>query len=198
MATPAPDPIAQKNAPTSPRTNGTLKPRALTAKRLVPARPDEHHVDRVARGPRGRFHNAQNTEFSEKPAQSDAEAIAHAADLHRVPSLAVRGLDAATVQLGGGARGRQVDRLGDRRPHGLGARPPLISLPEVFERRRAQLRVARRVLDRLVAEPVLDASRIVAGVSEGIAAGMALTTSISATQFQPSVRWASVPFGAAN
>jgi hypothetical protein len=48
MATPAPDPIAQIDVPTSLRTNGTLKPRALTAERVVPAQPDEHSVDRNA------------------------------------------------------------------------------------------------------------------------------------------------------
>jgi hypothetical protein len=48
-----------------------------------------------------------------------------------------------------------------------------LSPPEVFERRRAQLRVARRVLDRSVAEPILDASRVVAGVRQGVAAGVA-------------------------
>jgi hypothetical protein len=48
MATPAPDPIAQIDVPTSLRTNGTLKPRALTAERVVPAQPDEHSVDRDA------------------------------------------------------------------------------------------------------------------------------------------------------
>jgi hypothetical protein len=34
--------------PTSLQTNGTLKPRALAAERLVPAQPDEHSVDRNA------------------------------------------------------------------------------------------------------------------------------------------------------
>jgi hypothetical protein len=51
---------------------------------------------------------------------------------------------------------------------------PLPSPPEVLERRRAQLRVARRVLDRPVAEPVLNVSRVVAGVGQGVAAGSAL------------------------
>jgi hypothetical protein len=45
--------------------------------------------------------------------------------------------------------------------------------PEVLERRRAQLRVARRVLDASVAEPILNAPRVVAGIGQGIAAGMA-------------------------
>jgi hypothetical protein len=38
------------------------------------------------------------------------------------------------------------------------------SSSEVLERRHAQLRVARRMLDRSMAEPVLDAPRVVAGV----------------------------------
>jgi hypothetical protein len=41
--------------------------------------------------------------------------------------------------------------------------------PEVLERRRAQLRVARRVLDRSMAEPILNASRVVAGIGQGMA-----------------------------
>ena len=45
--------------------------------------------------------------------------------------------------------------------------------PEILERRRAQLRVARRVLDRSVSEPILDASRVVAGIGESVAAGVA-------------------------
>jgi hypothetical protein len=44
--------------------------------------------------------------------------------------------------------------------------------PKVLERRRAQLRVARRVLERPTAEPILDASRVVAGIGERVAAGM--------------------------
>jgi hypothetical protein len=48
MATPTTDLIAQENVPTSLRTNGTLKPRALVAERLVPGQPDEHSVDRDA------------------------------------------------------------------------------------------------------------------------------------------------------
>jgi len=43
---------------------------------------------------------------------------------------------------------------------------PLLSLPEIFERRRAQSRLARRVLDRAVAEPILDAPRVVAGARQ--------------------------------
>jgi hypothetical protein len=45
--------------------------------------------------------------------------------------------------------------------HVVAAKLPLP--PEVLERRRAQLRVARRVLDRSVAEPILSVLRMVAG-----------------------------------
>jgi hypothetical protein len=45
--------------------------------------------------------------------------------------------------------------------------------PTLLERRRAQLRVARRVLDRSVAEPVLDSARVVAGGREAVAAAVA-------------------------
>jgi hypothetical protein len=40
------------------------------------------------------------------------------------------------------------------------------------ERRRAQLRVARRLLDRSMAEPILDASRVVACICQGVPAAM--------------------------
>src|ERR1700756_2709825 len=44
--------------------------------------------------------------------------------------------------------------------------------PEVFEPRLAQFRVARRVLDGAVAEPVLNCPRVVPLVGQGIAAGV--------------------------
>jgi len=46
------------------------------------------------------------------------------------------------------------------------------SSPEVFERYRAQLRVSRRVLDRSMAEPVLNAPRVMVGIGQGVAAGV--------------------------
>jgi hypothetical protein len=50
--------------------------------------------------------------------------------------------------------------------------------PKVLERRRAQLRVARRVLDRPVAEPVLNAPRVVVGIGQGVAPGVAQHASV--------------------
>ena len=45
-------------------------------------------------------------------------------------------------------------------------------LAEVLEQRRAQLRVARRVLDRSMAEPILNPSRVVARIRQRVAAGV--------------------------
>ena len=45
--------------------------------------------------------------------------------------------------------------------------------PKVLERRRAQLRVAHRMLDRSMAEPVLNSTRLVASIRQRIAAGVA-------------------------
>ena len=53
--------------------------------------------------------------------------------------------------------------------------------PEVLERRRAQLRVARRMLDRPMAERVLNAAGVVASIGQRVAARMAQQSS-SATQ----------------
>jgi hypothetical protein len=51
--------------------------------------------------------------------------------------------------------------VGDARKNEFfGSRLP----PEVLERRRAQLRVARCVLNRSMAEPILNASRVMAGI----------------------------------
>jgi hypothetical protein len=52
------------------------------------------------------------------------------------------------------------------------AKPPPILSRKVLERRRAQLRVARRVLDRSMAGPILNPPRAVAGVGQRVAAGV--------------------------
>jgi hypothetical protein len=65
-------------------------------------------------------------------------------------------------------------------------RPPS-SAPEIFERRRAQLRVSGRVLDRSMADPVLNAPRVVAGVGQGVAAGVAQHVSVIASPFSIAV-----------
>jgi hypothetical protein len=59
------------------------------------------------------------------------------------------------------------DSLSSSRPRSKTPLPP-----EVLERRRAQLRVARRVLDRSMAEPILNASGVVASIGKSIAAGV--------------------------
>lgn len=64
--------------------------------------------------------------------------------------------------MGDVARHHPAAELSDR-AHALDAKPPLP--PEVPERHRAQRRVARRGLDRSMAEPILDASRVVADTS---------------------------------
>src|SRR3974390_1472136 len=52
------------------------------------------------------------------------------------------------------------------------ARFGLSPTPEVLELRRRQLGVPDRVLDRFMPEVVLNAARIVAGIGQGVAAGM--------------------------
>ena len=64
----------------------------------------------------------RHARLSKPPGRSQAETMARAKHLHRMPLLAARGPDAATIEFICRRLHRQVHGLGDGSSHGFGAR----------------------------------------------------------------------------